>query len=96
MFGVPDLESIAAKQKSCRQRRAQSHPVEPQRNVWSARSGIDGSKTEPMKTRVVNNGPRVIPLSSNGIVGVPDLESIAGPRIMGVPDLESIAAKQNP
>ena len=82
MFGVPDLESIAAKQKSCRQRRAQSHPVESQRDVWSARSGIDGSKTEPTKTHVANTGPRIVPLSPNGM--------------FGVPDLESIAAKQNP
>ena len=35
-----------------------------------------------MKTHVANTGPRIIPLSPNGMVGVPDLESIA--------------AKQNP
>ena len=48
MFGVSDLESIAAKQTHedpHHQLWAQNHPVEPQRDVWSARSGIDGSKT---------------------------------------------------
>ena len=34
----------------CCQQRAQNHPVEPQWDVWGARSGIDCSKTEPMKT----------------------------------------------
>ena len=56
---------------------ANTGPVEPQRDGHSARSGIDGRKTEPMKTHVVNVGPRVIPLSLNGVVVVPDLESIA-------------------
>ena len=30
-----------------------------------------------MKTRVTNTGPRVIPLSPNGMFGVPDLEAMA-------------------
>ena len=30
-----------------------------------------------MKTRVANAGPRINPLSPNGIFGVPDLESMA-------------------
>ena len=29
-----------------------------------------------MKTHVANDGPRIIPLSPNGMFGVPDLESI--------------------
>ena len=40
-------------------------------------AGIDGSKTEPMKTRVPNTGPRNIPSCPNGICGAPDLELIA-------------------
>ena len=80
-----------AHQDPCRQQCAQNHPVGPQRDVWSARSGIDVwcarsgancSKTEPMKTDVANTGPRIIALSPNGM--------------FGVPRLESIAAKQNP
>ena len=55
----------------------QNHPVEPQRDVWSARSGINGSKTEPMKTHVTNGGPRIIPLSPNGMFGLSDLASMA-------------------
>ena len=43
---------------------------------------MDGRKTEPMKTHVANDGPRIIPLCPNGV--------------FGVPDLEWMAAKQNP
>ena len=47
-----------------------------------ATSGIDCSKTEPIKTHVANTGPRIILLIPNGM--------------FGVLDLELMAAKQNP
>ena len=71
-----------AHQDPCCQHWAQNQPVEPQRGVWCARSGINCRKKEPIKTHVANDGPRIILLSPNGMVVVPDLESMA--------------AKQNP
>ena len=77
-FGVPDRwQQNGTHEDPCRQHWAQNHPVEPQWDDWCARSGINGRKTEPMKARVANTGPRIIPLSPNGMFGVSDLESIA-------------------
>ena len=49
--------------------------------VSDLESIADDRKTEPMKTRVANTGPRIIPLCPNGMFGVPDLESMAAKQI---------------
>ena len=88
MVGVPDLESIAAKRTHEDPRRqdwAQNHPVEPQRDVWSARSGINCRKTEPIKTHVADIGPPEQALTLRAMISCADDNAhvrVAGDEMM--------------